>query len=176
MSLLRFLGLDRPIDLTATSKETKTVRSITQALDEMDSQQACYIATFSYILGRVAHADAEISQEEIQEMERKVMDFAQLSEEQAVIVVQIAKTQNVLFGGTENYLVSREFNRVATRAQKVALLHCLFAVSATDQDISSFEDHEIRKIANELKIEHKEFIAIRSEYRRHLSVLKRPEN
>jgi len=106
-------------------------------------------------------------------MERGIMQLGQLPEEQAIIVVQIAKTQNLLFGGTENYLVTREFNKIATRKQKFALLHCLFAVSSTDEDISSEEDREIRQITAELKLEHKDFIAVRSDYLHHLSVLKK---
>ncbi|MEE8349644.1 MAG: TerB family tellurite resistance protein [Acidobacteriota bacterium] len=176
MSLLKFLGLAQPTDSTPATSDTETVRKITQALDEMDPKQAGYIAAFAYILGRVAHADMDISSEEIREMERTVMDLGQLPEEQAIIVVQIAKTQNVLFGGTENYLVTREFNKVATREQKITLLHCLFAVSSTDQDISSQEDRAIRQITSELKLEHKDFISVRSQYRHHLSVLKTPED
>jgi uncharacterized tellurite resistance protein B-like protein len=176
MSLLRFLGLDQQTDSGSASSDTETLRKITQALNEMDPKQAGYIAAFAYILGRVAHADMEISPEETEEMERKVMELGHLPEEQAIIVVQIAKTQNVLFGGTENFLVTREFNKTATREQKITLLHCLFAVSSTDEDISSSENREIRQIVSELKLEHKDFIAVRSEYRHHLSVLKKPED
>ena len=176
MSLFRFLGLDQQTDPTPASSDTETVRKIAQALDEMNPEQARYIAVFAYILGRVAHADLEISPEETREMERKVMTLGELPKEQAIIVVQIAETQNVLFGGTENFLVTRVFNKVATRKQKIALLHCLFAVSSIDEDISSLENREIRQITSELKLEHKDFIAVRSEYRHHLSVLKNPEN
>lgn len=173
MSILRFLGLEKEKDLHSdASLETETVRKITKALDEMDPEQARYIAAFAYILGRVAHADLEIREEETREMERMVMQWGQLPEEQAVIVVQIAKTQNILFGHTENYLVTREFNKIAAQEQKIALLHCLFAVSSTDQDVSSAEDREIRQIAGELKLEHKDFISVRSSYRDQLSVLK----
>jgi uncharacterized tellurite resistance protein B-like protein len=176
MSLFRFLGLDPKTDPTPASSDTETVRKIAQALDEMNPEQARYIAVFAYILGRVAHADLEISPEETREMERSVVKLGQLPEEQAIIVVQIAKTQNVLFGGTENFLVTREFNKIASPEQKITLLHCLFAVSSTDQDISSLENREIRQITSELKLEHKDFIAVRSEYRHHLSVLKNPED
>ena len=173
MSLYRFLGLGNQADSETLPKETETVRKITKALDQMDPQQARYIAVFAYILGRVAHADLEISEEETHEMERTVMELGQLPEEQAIIVVQIAKTQNLLFGGTENYLVTREFNKMATKEQKIALLHCLFAVSSTDEDISSEEDREIRQITADLRLEHKDFIAVRSNYRHYLSVLKK---
>ena len=176
MSLYRFLGLEKQADSKTVSTETETVRKITRALEQMEPQQARHIAVFAYILGRVAHADLEISEEETREMERSVMELGELPEEQAIIVVQIAKTQNVLFGGTENYLVTREFNKTATQKQKIALLHCLFAVSSTDEDISGAEDREIRLITAELKLEHKDFIAVRSDYRHHLSVLKKKKD
>jgi len=87
MSLYRFLGLEKQADSETVSTETETVRKITQALDQMDPQQARHIAVFAYILGRVAHADLEISEEETREMERSVMELGELPEEQAIIVV-----------------------------------------------------------------------------------------
>jgi uncharacterized tellurite resistance protein B-like protein len=175
MSILRFLGLDpaksAPLQ---SSAETETVRKIVGALDKLQPEQAKFIASFAYILSRVARADLQISPEETHAMERIVMEKGGLPEEQAVIVVQMAKTQNILFGETENYLVTREFNNIASREEKLALLHCLFAVSSADQSVSSLEDSEIRQIASELKIEHPDFITVRTSYREHLAVLKKP--
>jgi uncharacterized tellurite resistance protein B-like protein len=91
------------------------------------------------------------------------------------VVVQMAKTQATLFGGTENFLVTKEFNDMATREQKLALLRCLFAVAAADNNISTVEDREIRLISDELQLRHDEFIAARLEYRQYLGVLKTPE-
>ncbi len=172
-SILRFLGLQ---DEKASDDSTETVRKIVRALDQMEPQQARYTAAFAYILGRIAHADLTISDEETGEMEQIVMKYGHLPEEQAIMVVQIAKTQNLLFGHTENYLVTRQFNEIADQNQKLDLLSCLFAVSASDQDVSGAEDREIRQVASELKLRHKDFIAVRTSYRDHLSVLKKPEN
>src|SRR3990172_10418282 len=119
------------------SAETETVRKIVDALDRLEPERARYIAAFAYLLGRVAHADQHISPEETQEMERLVMERGGLPEEQAILVVQMAKTQNLLFGGTENFLVSREFEKIASREQKLALLDCLYAVSSADKSIST---------------------------------------
>jgi len=91
------------------------------------------------------------------------------------MVVQMAKTQSVLFGGVENFLVTREFEKIATREQKIALLHCLFAVSAADQSISSAEDTTIRTIANELNLDHADFIAVKSAYGGLLATKDKPE-
>ena len=172
MSILKFLKLDS--ERTYTSAETETVRKIASALDQLEPDRAKFIAAFAYLLGRVARADLIITPDETAVMERIVMQQAGLPEEQAVLVVQMAKTQNVLFGGTENFLVTREFNRIATPEQKIALLHCLFAVSAADESISTIEDNEVSQIADELRIEHRDFIAVRSRFRDYLAVLRKP--
>jgi len=171
MSILRFLRL-HPDERTLPSAETETVRKITEALDRLEPDRARFIAAFAYMLGRVARADLCISPEETRVMERIVMAKGDLPEEQAIVVVQIAKSQNILFGATENYLVSREFNAIASHEQKLALIDCMFAVAAADDSISTVEDNEVSQVADELRIEHKDFISIRSAYRDYLAVLK----
>ncbi len=174
-SIRSFLGLGEESAESASgpgaSPETQTVRKIVDALDRLEPERARYIAAFAFTLSRVAHADLDISKDESEAMIRIVMERGGLPEEQALLVVQMAKTQSRLFGGTENFLVAREFNKIASREQKMALLDCLFKVSAADESISTTEDREIRKIVDELKLEHKDFIAARLRYREHLSVL-----
>jgi len=169
MSILRFLKLDQ--SNAASSPETETVRKIAEALDRLDPQRAKFIAAFAYLLGRVARADLIITNEETKLMEQIVVRQAGLLEEQAVLVIQMAKTQNILFGGTENYLVTREFNTLASHEEKISLLHCLYAVAAADKSISTVEDNEISQIADELRIEHRDLITVRSKYRDFLAVL-----
>lgn len=152
--------------------ETETVRRIVQQLDNLEPERARYIAAFAYILSRVARADMNISEVETQEMERHVTRLSGLPAEQAVLVVQIAKTQATLFGGTENFLVTQEFNRMANVDQKLALLECLFAIAAADKVISSIEDREIRLINDELQLTHDQYISMRYNFREYLAVLK----
>jgi uncharacterized tellurite resistance protein B-like protein len=181
VSILKFLGLEpgrvSPPGRAAGaggSAETATVRKIVEALDRLEPDRARYVAAFAYILSRVARADLNISADETRAMEGILREQAGLPEEQAILVVQMAKSQSDLFGGTENYVVTREFNRLASRAQKVALLECLFAVSAADESISTAESNEVRKISRELLLGHADYIAARSAYRDYLAVLKKP--
>jgi uncharacterized tellurite resistance protein B-like protein len=173
MSVWRLLGIEKHKILSEASlPETETVRKIVDALEGMDPVQARYVAAFAYLLSRVAQADQNISPEETRAMERIVMERGGLPEAQAILVVQMAKTQARMFGGTENFLVTQEFNEIATREQKMALLHCLYAVSAADNSVSTREDNEIRNISKELLLSHEDFINVRLEYRDYLSVLK----
>jgi uncharacterized tellurite resistance protein B-like protein len=174
MSILDFLGLSTGSE-TSDPVEVESIRKIARRLEEMDPNRARYIAAFAYLLGRVAHADLDISDRESAEMERIVMEKGHLPREQAVMTVEIAKRQNRLFGHVENFLVAREFKDLATREQKMELLDCLFAVSAADGSISTREDGEVRQIAAELLLERPDFIEVRSRYRGFLDVLRKPE-
>ena len=140
----------------------------------MEPEQARFVAGFAYILSRVARADLKISEAETRAMERIVAEQGGISEAQAVVAVQIAKSQNLLFGGTENFLVTREFSRTASSGQKLALLDCLFAVAAAEGRISAKEDNEIRQISNELGLDHRDFIAVRTGHRDQLAFLNPP--
>ena len=174
MSILDFFGLSgRPE--SADAPEVESIRKIARRLEEMEPDRARHIAAFAYLLGRVAHADLDISRRESAEMERIVREKGHLPTEQAVMTVEIAKRQNRLFGHVENFLVAREFKELATREQKMELLDCLFAVSAADGSISTREDGEIRQIAAELLLERPDFIEVRSRYRDFLDVLRMPE-
>lgn len=175
MSIWRLLGQEKhKIIRQAPPAETETVRKIVDALEGMDPERARYVAAFAYLLSRVAYADRHITAEETREMEHIVMERGGLPEEQAILVVQMAKTQNRLFGGTENFLVTKEFNDMATRDQKLALLHCLYAVCASDRVVTTKEDNEIRTISQELLLTHQDFIDVRYSYREFLSVLQNP--
>lgn len=177
MSIWKLFGIGEASQAAGGEKklgaaETETVRKIVQALDQLDPKQARYIAAFAYLLGRVAYADQHISEEETQAMERIVRERAGLPEEQAILTVHMAKAQNLLFGATENFLVTREFGKIASREERIELLHDLFAVCSADRTISVVEDNEIRKISRELRLEHADFIAVRLTYRDQLAVLR----
>ncbi len=175
MSILKFLGLDRLGSGGSGGGDKsgpETVRKIVDALDQLEPERARYIASFAYILSRVAHADHEISADEVRATERIVRELGGLQEEEAILVVQMAKTQTLLFGSTENYLVTREFYKMATHEQKLQLLESLFAVSSADENISSAEDSEIRRIASEMNLTRSDFNQARAEYTRFLEVLK----
>ena len=171
MSILRMLGLG-PDSQPESTGSTETVRKIVGELEAMEATQARYVASFAYILGRVAHADLHFSDDETRKMEEIVLRLGHLPAEQAVLVVQIAKSQHRLFGGTENFLVTREFAEISTAEQRQELLDCLFEVSAADTSISGEEEAQIRQIASELGFSHREFVAARSVYSEHREVLK----
>ena len=162
-SIRAWLGID-----AAGPHELAPLRETLEALDQLEPDRARYLAAFAYLLGRVAYADQHVSPEETRDMEALVREEGRLSQDQAMVVVQLAKSNNRLFGGTANFLVAREFSELATYDQKLALMRCLFALSATDDAISTAEEGEIHRIANELRVDHPDLVALRVAYQRHL--------
>jgi len=167
-SLRAWLGIDRD-----SENEHAPLRETLEALDQLEPDRARHLAAFAYLLGRVAHADQHVSREETEAMERHVMEEGALTREQAMLVVQLAKTSNLLFGGTANFLVARDFAETASYDERLALMRCIFATSATDDTISLSEEGEIHKLARELKIQHEDLVKLRVTYRRHLPGISR---
>jgi uncharacterized tellurite resistance protein B-like protein len=163
MSLLRFLGVGE--SKADRAGESETVRRIAEKLDRIDPVTAKYLAAFAYVLARVAHADLDFDASETAEMERSVHDVAELGDAEAVLVVQIAQSQARLLGGTENYVVTREFRKISTAEQRGKLLQCLYAVAAADGTISTEESREIANIGEELGFTRAETNSLRSAYR-----------
>ncbi len=55
-------------------------------------------------------------------MTAELAEAGGLSEAQATLVVEIAKAPNRLGGGTENFLVTREFRHIASKEEEDAIL------------------------------------------------------
>jgi uncharacterized tellurite resistance protein B-like protein len=149
-------------------QESSTLRDVVGALDRLEPDRARHVARFAYLLGRVAHADQHASNEETSVMERLVRDQGGLTDEQAMLVVSLAKTSNLLFGGTADFEVARDFDASATYEEKLALARCLFAVAASEDAISMAEETEIHRILNQLKIQPADLTALRVANRAHL--------
>jgi uncharacterized tellurite resistance protein B-like protein len=151
--------------------ETAAVRRIVAQLAALPAEQRRHVAGFAYILSRVANADLDISDEEVALMEKTIVEIADLPEAQAVLIVEIARNQAELYGGTEDYVVTREFAQQATAEQREKLLRCCFAIGAADSSISAAEISELDEIGRELGFSDQEVRAIRGEFKDQLSAI-----
>jgi uncharacterized tellurite resistance protein B-like protein len=154
--------------------DSDTVRRIVAELNRLDPARAKHLAAFAYVLGRVAYADLDISDAETKKIVEIVQKIGGLPEEQALLVAEIANSQNKLFGGTENFLVTREFKEISTEDERRQLLDCLFAVSAADDAITGEEEGQVWQIASELGFTHQEYIEARLAYSDKRTVLRPP--
>jgi len=168
MAMRRFLGgagiPGDSMDPGMTDRDTETVRRIARELEAMPVDRARFLAAFAYILTRAAAADLTISPEESHAIERLVAEHGGLPEAQAVLVSQIARSQSLLHGGTEDYLVTRQFRELSTEEDRLALLRCCYLVGAADDTITAAESDLLQQIARELDLDRDAVNVIRNEF------------
>src|SRR3954447_4468326 len=130
--------------------DTATVRRIVAKLEAMPADQARFLAAAAYTLARAANADMDISDEETAAIERELQSSEAIDEATAVLVTEMAKLQAKTVGGTEDYVVTREFKKLADDAQRIAVVRACYAVMAANGTISAEETGTINEIADEL--------------------------
>lgn len=168
---------DRPVDAPAPTpqavepavRDTESVRRISAELEALPMEQRRYVAGFAYVLARVAHADLEVSDVELGYMEQAVVQVGHLSQAQAVLVVEMARNMNELYGATDDYVVTRDFSTMASREQREDLLRTAFAVGAADDSITAAEVAELNEVGKELGFRSDEVDSLRNEFRDQLS-------
>ena len=185
MALGRFLGIssgrseddaDQPDPSTSSADaDTQTVRRIARELDAIPRERARYLAAFAYVLTRAAAADLRITDAETSAIERVVEEFGGLPEAQAVLVAEIARTQALIHGATEDYLVSRQFRDLATPEERHALMRCCYIVGSADGTITAEESAILQQIARELDLPRDEVNLIRNEFAHMLSAIQAME-
>jgi uncharacterized tellurite resistance protein B-like protein len=149
--------------------DTATVRRIVAKLEAMPPEQARLIASAAYTLARAANADLDISDEETAAIERELQSNEALDEATAVLVTEMAKLQAKTVGGTEDYVVTREFKALADDAQRVAVVRACYAVMAANGTISAEETGTVNEIADELDIDEDVLRTIRADYHEQFS-------
>jgi tellurite resistance protein len=149
--------------------DTASVRRIVARLERLPIDQARLIASAAYTLARAAQADLEISPEETAVIERELQTHEALDEPTAVLATELAKLQARTVGGTEDYVVTREFAALANEAQRMDVLRACFAVGAASGSISAAESAVLNQIANELGLDPAVVNAIRAEFHDRLS-------
>jgi len=129
--------------------------------------QAKYLATFAYVARAARERHLAIDATETAEMERIVHRIAGLpGAEAALRRADRGRVRRANLGGTQDYLVTRQFRMIATREQRADLLACLYAVAAADGTIQSEESAEIVKIGEGARLHSpRSANSLRSEYR-----------
>jgi len=149
--------------------ETATVRRIVARLEQMPADHARLVASAAYTLARAAQADLDISPEETAVIEAELQAHDALDESTAILVTEMAKLQARTVGGTEDYIVTREFAALASKEQSIDVLRACFAVAAASGSISAEETAVLNQIAKELAIDPDVVNGIRAEFHERLS-------
>ena len=120
MSLWQWLGIANPKDADGENR----LHEIEKALASLGPERARYLACFAYILTRPARADHAVTDAEAVRMREIIVERTGVTEAQAEAIVRVAREAARHSGGTEDYLITREFERLASREEKLRAARC----------------------------------------------------
>ncbi|MGB0380582.1 MAG: TerB family tellurite resistance protein [Luminiphilus sp.] len=111
------------------------------------------------LLVEVARADFEITPEELARLISLLAATFDMSPEDVELVTQQANDQ------VENAVSLHDFTRVINEhcspEERSELIGLMWQVAAADGDLSKYEDHLIRRVADLLYVPHQEFIRLK---------------
>ncbi len=158
-------------DATRLAGETATVRQIVARLEQLPADQARLVASAAYTLARAANADLDISDAETAVIEQELQSHDAMDEATAVLVTEMAKLQARTVGGTDNFVVTREFTALASEQQRIDVLRACFAVSAASGSISAEESAAVNEIGRELQLDPEVVNSIRAEFHERIAAV-----
>jgi uncharacterized tellurite resistance protein B-like protein len=108
------------------------------------------------LLIELSRADFKQSPEEQQAIEKALQKKFEFSQQEIATLVELADLENQQ--STSLYEFTLLINENYNQEQKFALLKTLWEVAIADGEISKYEDHLIRKIADLIYAPHSDFI------------------
>jgi uncharacterized tellurite resistance protein B-like protein len=123
---------------------------------DLPPEQVKKVCLAAGLLARISAVDADISENEKQVIRDVLSTQWQLNEQQAQIVTQISCGRTLK--GLDYFRLSRGFFECTSWDERRNFIKCLFRIANASEKTSYDETEEIRKIANSLKLTHKDFI------------------
>ena len=123
---------------------------------DLPSEQIKKFCLAAGLLARISAVDFDISENEKKAIKDVLSAQWNLTEQQAQIVTQISCDRTLK--GLDYFRLSRGFFECTSWDERKNFINCLFKIANASEGISHDETEEIRKIANSLKLTHKDFI------------------
>ena len=119
------------------------------------SEHSVQVATAA-LLTEMMRADSEITEDERSMVMKTIRTRFHLTEEESGALLQFAEEK--IRKATGYYEFTSLINKGFTYEQKVKVIENLWEIAFTDKYVDKHEEHMVRKIANLIYVEHKDFI------------------
>jgi len=131
------------------------------------SEQSLQLATAALLI-EMMRADAEVSEDERRTITKTVQSKFNLSEEETNTLLQLAEEE--IRKVTGYYEFTSLINKDFTYEQKVKVIEHLWEVAFADAELDKHEEYMVRKIADLIHVEHKDFIDAKLRVKKKLSL------
>jgi uncharacterized tellurite resistance protein B-like protein len=141
--------------VTAVKKFFKKHIKPSQTVSDEVSEHSLQLATAALLI-EMMRADAEITEDERRMVMKTIMTRFHLTEEESVALLQFAEEK--IRKATGYYEFTTLINKGFTYEQKVKVIENLWGIAFTDKSLDKHEEYMVRKIADLIYVEHKDFI------------------
>jgi uncharacterized tellurite resistance protein B-like protein len=119
------------------------------------SERSLQLATAALLI-EMMRADAEITGDERRMVMSTIMTRFHLTEEESSALLQFAEEK--IRDATGYYEFTSLINKGFTYEQKVRVIENLWEIAFTDKYLDKHEEHMVRRVADLIYVEHKDFI------------------
>lgn len=131
---------------------------------EHSSEHALQIATAALLIATMG-ADGEAGEDERRTVVETIRSRFDLTRDETNDLLALAEQKSWKSSGY--YEFTADINKTLRYEDKVKIIEHLWEVAFADARVDKHEDHEIRKIASLLFVEHKDFIGTKLKVKRH---------
>jgi uncharacterized tellurite resistance protein B-like protein len=131
------------------------------------SEHSLQLATAALLI-EMMKADANISEDESKTVVRIIQSKFNLSEDEIKILLLLAEEE--IRKSTGYYEFTSLINKGLTYEQKVKVIEHLWEVAFVDKHLDKYEEYMVRKIADLIYVEHKDFIEAKLRIKKKLSL------
>jgi len=169
---LKFWDIFKSNDNESSTKTSGLHQKITQLLPDENEDELVKCACVAGLLARVAYIDFEIHEKEEEFIKKSLLDWTNFKKDEVQAISKVAIDEIKDLAGLENHLYCHPLNELMDNDEKYGVVESLFAMAASDNEVSGNESEEIRLINNGLRLEHKHFISARATVLEKLMALK----
>ncbi len=140
--------------------------SPTSATSQASPQRRLQLATAALLL-EVAQADNERHSVEFQAIHEGIREVFNLTDEDTIALIELADHE--AHEATDRFEFTNLVDEQYDYAEKCQVVELLWRVCLSDAEMDRYEERLVRKIANLLHVEHKDFIAAKLRVQRRYS-------
>jgi uncharacterized tellurite resistance protein B-like protein len=152
--------------VTAFNKFVKKYIKPSAAGSDEVSERSLQLATAALLI-EMMRADAEITGDERRMVMSTIMTRFHLTEEESSALLQFAEEK--IRDATGYYEFTSLINKGFTYEQKVRVIENLWEIAFMDKYLDKHEEHMVRRIADLIYVEHKDFIDAKLRVKKKLS-------
>jgi uncharacterized tellurite resistance protein B-like protein len=152
--------------VTAFNKFVKKYIKPSAAGSDEVSERSLQLATAALLI-EMMRSDAEITGDERRMVMSTIMTRFHLTEEESSALLQFAEEK--IRDATGYYEFTSLINKGFTYEQKVRVIENLWEIAFMDKYLDKHEEHMVRRIADLIYVEHKDFIDAKLRVKKKLS-------